>query len=133
MNQNDRIIFFDGVCNLCNGLVKFIIKADRSRQIRFSPLQSEAARDRLKNIGINADELSSVAYITNGKIYYKSAAILHILNDTGGIWRAFYPFILLPRFIRDALYDFVAAHRYKIFGRRESCMIPDENVSGRFL
>lgn len=133
MSPNDRIVFFDGVCNLCNGLVKFIIKMDWKERIKLSALQSEAARERLKNAGVDAVQLTSVAYISEGRIYFKSAAILNILKDIGGIWKVFYGFLIIPRFIRDAVYDLVAKHRYRIFGKRESCMIPDKNISKRFL
>jgi predicted DCC family thiol-disulfide oxidoreductase YuxK len=133
MSQNDRIVFFDGVCNLCNGLVKFIIRMDRKELIKFSALQSEAARETLKNKGVDSDQLTSVAYLSGGIIYFKSSAILHVFKDTGGILKGFYLFILLPRFLRDAIYNFIADHRYKIFGRRDSCMIPDDKISGRFL
>jgi predicted DCC family thiol-disulfide oxidoreductase YuxK len=133
MTSGERIVFFDGVCNLCNGLVKFIVRHDRKGLIKFTPLQSEAAMQILKEAGINSVRLDSVAYLSGNKIYYKSQAILRIIKDMGGIWKALLFLRIIPRPISDAVYDFIAKHRYKIFGKKESCMIPDKSIAGRFI
>jgi predicted DCC family thiol-disulfide oxidoreductase YuxK len=117
----DRILFFDGVCNLCCGLVKFIIRKDRRGLIKFVPLQSEAAGNILKEAGVNAASLNSVAYLSGGKFYYKSQAIFQILQDMGGLWKSFLIFKIIPRSVSDAVYDFIAKHRYKVFGKKEMC------------
>lgn len=133
MTGSDHIIFFDGVCNLCNGLVRFIIRIDRKKLIRFSHLQSEAALKILSEYGIDGNKADSVIYITGNKPYFKSEAILRLFHDTGGIWRAAGIFRIIPRFISDALYDFIARNRYRVFGRKESCMVPSAEIRSRFL
>ncbi|HEX2976778.1 MAG TPA: DCC1-like thiol-disulfide oxidoreductase family protein [Bacteroidales bacterium] len=133
MTGNNNIIFFDGVCNLCNALVRFIIKIDKKKLIRFSPLQSAPARERLSEFGIDGNKASSVIYISGNKAYFKSEAILRLFHDTGGIWRSAGIFRIIPRFLRDALYDVIAKNRYRVFGRKDKCMVPTPDVRSRFL
>lgn len=131
MEQPEKILFFDGVCNLCNGLVKFVIRHDHNAAIRFAPLQSQGAADLLCRNNITGSD--SVIYLTEGGFFIKSSAILRMFRDMGGAWRLLYGFIIVPRFIRDFIYDVVARNRYRIFGRRESCMVPTPDVKERFL
>ncbi len=128
-----HIILFDGVCNLCNSLVRFIIKRDRKRIMKFAPLQSVTGRDLIEAAGLNPDRIKTIVYISDGKYYFKSSAILNILKDIGGGWKLFYTFIIVPRFLRNPMYDLVAATRYRVFGRRETCMVPDDRIKSRFL
>lgn len=130
MARPDKIVLFDGVCNLCNGLVKFIIRHDRRGVVRFSSLQSQFARTILNEKSLETD---SVIYLTQGKALIRSDAILHMFRDMGGLWKLLYGFIVVPKFIRDFFYDLVARHRYRIFGKRETCMVPTPDMKERFL
>jgi len=128
-------ILFDGVCNLCNGFVQFIIKHDSAGRFRFASLQSDVALQLLAAHGITAlpAEPESVLLVTNGKVYSHSTAVLQILRKLGGAWTILYAGILLPRFVRDAAYRFVARNRYRWFGREEACMLPTPELAQRFL
>jgi predicted DCC family thiol-disulfide oxidoreductase YuxK len=130
MESNDKILYFDGVCNLCNGLVRFIIKKDRKRRIKFSPLQSSAAIE-LRKTGIFSPE--SVVYFSGNRYFQKSDAILGLLDDLGGGWKLFSVLRLIPRRLRDFIYDVIARNRYRIFGRRESCIVPSPEINDRFI
>lgn len=133
MVPNDNILLFDGVCNLCNGLVRFIIKHDHKRKIRFAPLQSDAAVNILGETDPELLNIDSVVYVTRSGHFTRSDAILHMLRDMEGGWKIFYAFIFIPRFLRDYIYKVVATNRYRIFGKRDSCMIPSPDVKERFL
>lgn len=129
----EKIILFDGVCNLCNGLVKFIIRHDPEGKICFAPLQFSFGKEFLDRHNLNPGDMNSVIYISGDRFYLRSAAILKILKDLGRGWRLLYGFIIVPRFIRDAAYDLVARYRYRIFGKKESCMVPSPEIRERFL
>ena len=129
----NNIVLFDGVCNLCNGLVRFIIKRDRTGKFKFASLQSEIGQQWLMHFGLAKNEFESFVFIRGEKYYLKSAAALKMLRELGGFWKAFYVFILIPRPVRDFLYDLVAKSRYKIFGKRDVCMVPTPELKERFL
>lgn len=133
MPVTDNIVLFDGVCNLCNSLVKFIIRYDAGRKIKFAPLQSDIAAELLGNTVAGSFDADSVVYISGERYFTKSAAILHILKDMGRAWKMFYGFIIIPRFIRDFVYDIIARNRYRVFGKRDSCMVPTPDIQERFL
>jgi predicted DCC family thiol-disulfide oxidoreductase YuxK len=126
------VILFDGVCNYCNSMVNFVIKADRRKQIRFGALQTDAAQALLDKFSIpkNTD---SFVFITGNKAYLRSSAALKVMEQLPWHWKWTKVFWLVPKFIRDAVYDFVAKHRYRWFGRKETCMIPAPGVRNRFL
>ena len=130
------IIFFDGVCNLCNGIVQLIIRHDAAGYFRFVPLQSEAARQLLAAGGHTLPPASadpdSVLVLEDGQLYAHSAAVLRIARHLPG-WRWLAVGRLLPRAGRDALYRFVARHRYRWFGRQQECMLPTPELKARFL
>jgi len=128
-----HIILFDGVCNLCNGVVQFIIKRDKEKKFRFASLQSNAAIELLKEYGSYSEEMNTIIYIRDEKIYYKSNAALFIMQDLGGIWKLVGAFRIFPLFIRNTVYDLIAKWRYRIFGKKETCMIPTEDIVDRFL
>ncbi len=128
MAAPNRILLFDGFCNLCNGLVMFIQKRNSSASIHFAPLQSSTGRIILKKINSGQHHLDTVVYLSHGKYYFKSSAILHVLKDLGGGWQLCYGFIIIPRFIRDFLYDIISRSRYRIFGRSDSCIIPTVDI-----
>lgn len=131
--MHQPVILFDGVCNLCSGFVQFIIKRDKSGKFKFASLQSVYAKDKLKSTGINSDELSTVVFISGNRIYTKSTAALKIAKELGGSWRLLYPLIIIPKFLRDGVYNLIAKNRYKWFGKQESCMLPDPELRSRFL
>ena len=117
MTINENIMLYDGCCNLCQGIVNFIKKRDKKTKFLFVSLQSTSGQTFLNKFGLPADYLNSVVYISSGKYFLKSAAILHILKDLGGIWKLFFFFIIIPGFIRDFIYKIIAKIRYGIFGR----------------
>lgn len=133
MNDNQHILLFDGVCNLCNRIVKFTIKRDPKGKFKFASLQSASGKALLKQFNLPLNNFDSFVYITNNKYYRKSSAGLHVLKDLGGIWKLFYVFMIIPKPIRDFLYNLIAKTRYKIFGKRDTCMIPTPDIKKRFL
>ncbi len=128
----DQIILFDGVCNLCNSSVKFIIKRDSEGQFKFASLQSETGQTLLRMHGLNND-LSSFVLLEDDKVYLKSSAALRVCRKLDSAWPILSLFRFLPPFIRDFLYDFVAKNRYKWFGKEESCLVPSPEWKQRFL
>lgn len=131
-------ILFDGVCNLCHGFVQFVIRHDPTGHFRFAALQSEAGQALLAVHGqpLSTTTLAdpdSVVLVAANRLYTRSTAVLHIAWQLGGIWRLAVVGWLLPRPWRDALYRYVARHRYRWFGRQESCMLPTPELRGRFL
>lgn len=129
------VVFFDGVCNLCNGTVQFILDHDKREQFRFAPLQSEAAEKLLAGRGLAKDReaLDSVILLEGDKVYERSDAALRIARRLGGLWSALYVFIVIPRFLRDAVYKLIARNRYRWFGRTEQCRVPTPELRARFL
>ncbi len=130
---NENILLFDGVCNLCNGMVNFIIRRDVKGKFKFASLQSEVGRSWMEKFGLSGKEFESFVLIKKDKYYLKSTAALKTLRELGGVWKIFYVFILIPRPLRDFLYDMIAKSRYKIFGKRDTCMIPTPELEARFL
>lgn len=128
-----KVILFDGVCNLCNGSVQFIIKRDPKSKFRFAALQSSFGQEQLRKYGLPADQLYSVMLIEDGQVFHKSTAALKITKALNGGWPLLYGFIILPPFIRNWFYDWIAANRYKWFGKREVCMIPTPELKTRFI
>ena len=133
MNNNEQVLLFDGICNLCNGLVIFIIKRDSKSKFKFAALQSPAGQLLLKKYGLSTENINTLVYVKGDKIFLKSSAVLHILKDLGGLWKLFFVFIFLPKFIRDFFYNLIAKWRYKILGKRETCMVPNPEILYRFL
>ena len=130
MSSGRQIIFFDGVCNLCNGFVDFLVTRDRDSRFQFASLQGETARRLLPE---GSRELRSVVLLKDGEIFEKSDAVLRVLVQLGGLYGWSGLFRVLPAFFRDWIYDLVAANRYRIFGRRESCRLPDPGEKEKFL
>ncbi|TKD65991.1 thiol-disulfide oxidoreductase DCC family protein [Flavobacterium sp. ASW18X] len=129
-----KIILFDGVCNLCNGAVQFIIKRDKRSVFKFASLQSEIGKRLTKERGIDTELLDSIILIEPGIAYYsKSTAALQIMKSFGGIWNLTRLFTVLPEGFRDIVYDFIAKNRYKWFGKKDACMIPTPELQSRFL
>lgn len=129
----ERIILFDGLCNLCNRSVQFIIKHDKLDIFKFTSLQSESGRLLLGKYNIKSKGIDSIVFIRDNRYYLKSTAVLYILKDLRGGWKFLFGFVVIPTILRDLFYDLIAKMRYKLFGKRDSCMMPDEKVKGRFL
>ena len=127
------IILFDGVCNLCNGAVNFVIKRDPGNVFKFTPLQEKQGVLLLKKHAIDAQELDSIVLVENKKVYTKSSAALRIARKLSGLWPLFFVLLIIPSFIRDGVYDFIAKNRYKWFGKKEQCMIPTPGLKEKFL
>jgi predicted DCC family thiol-disulfide oxidoreductase YuxK len=133
VNNSTHILLFDGVCNLCNRTVRYIINRDTKAIFKFADLQSEQGVQLLKQFCLPTNQFNFIIYIRQGKCYTKSTAILLVLNDLGGFWKLYYSFIIIPKFIRDFFYNIVAKRRYKLFGRQEICMVPTPDIQQRFL
>lgn len=131
--KEPAIILFDGVCNLCNSSVDFVIKHDKKNRFLFTSLQSEAGKNILKKYSLPADDLTSFVLVQEGKAYTKSTAALKVLKQLSSFVSIFYLFMVLPKFIRDAMYNRLADNRYKWFGKKEECMIPTPELKARFL
>jgi len=132
MAEPASIVLFDGVCNVCNSAVNFIIDRDRRGRFRFASLQSDAGRRLCKAHGIPL-ELDSIALVVGDRAYTESAAVLRIAKDLDGPWPALFSLVVLPRALRDRAYRYFAAHRYEWFGRSEVCRVPTKDVLRRFL
>ena len=130
--EKHGIILFDGVCNLCNGFVQRIIIADEKDYFRFASLQSETGQNLLKNYP-NLQDLKSIVYLQDGKVFTKSSAALKIASHLSGSWKLLRIGYILPAFIRDVFYDLIAKYRYKLFGKKEQCMVPTPELKAKFL
>jgi predicted DCC family thiol-disulfide oxidoreductase YuxK len=131
--QNKKIILFDGVCNLCNGAITFIIKRDKNDVFRYAPLQSEVGKNLAKKHEIDLDKVDSIILVTDQSAVAKSTAALRIAKQLSGGWPLLAVFLILPRFLRNAVYDFIARNRYKWFGKKDACMIPTPELKSKFL
>jgi predicted DCC family thiol-disulfide oxidoreductase YuxK len=126
------IIFFDGVCNLCNSSVQFVIKKDKEARFRFASLQSQAGQEILQQYNLSQNDFSSFILFEGGKLYTRSTAALRVFSRLRG-WKWSRIFHWVPRFVRDGVYNVVARNRYKWFGKRDSCMLPTPELASRFL
>jgi predicted DCC family thiol-disulfide oxidoreductase YuxK len=131
--EHKATILFDGVCNFCNSSVNFIIKRDKKDYFLFSSLQSEYSQNLLNKNNFPQKDFDSIILIEENKLYQKSTAALKIAKHLNGLWKLFYMFIIIPPFIRDFFYDIIAKNRYKWFGKKDVCMIPDEKTKNKFL
>lgn len=127
-----NIILFDGVCNLCNSTVSFLIKRDKRVLFRFAALESETGKALLRKYGIAEEQESTLFYLRNNDCLKRSTAVIYILKDLGGIWKCFYPLIYLPLQVRDTAYSFISRNRYRFFGKRDKCMMPTAELKDRF-
>lgn len=127
------VVLFDGVCNFCNGAVNFIIRHDKKDVFRFTALQSEAGQSLLQNHQLPTGHFDSFILLEKGKIYKASGAALKVCSHLPWYWKWTQLFWIIPAFIRDAVYQFIARNRYKWFGKKESCMIPGPEVRKKFL
>lgn len=131
--EESPIVLFDGVCNLCNGFVQFLVPRDTDERLYFASLQSDVGQELLATHGLPTDELESVVLVEGEECYVKSAAVIRIASIIGGIYTLLAPFRFVPRPIRDWVYELVAANRYRLFGKKEQCLMPTGDVQQRFL
>ena len=127
-----KTILFDGVCNLCNSSVNFIIRNDKKEVFKFAPIQSDFGEIALKKHRINSKDTDSIILIDNDNYYIKSSAALYIAKNLSGAYPLLFCFMLVPKFMRNWVYDFVAKNRYKWYGKKESCMIPTPELIDKF-
>jgi predicted DCC family thiol-disulfide oxidoreductase YuxK len=132
-NSKKPIVLFDGVCNLCNGTIQYIIKRDKRDQFFFASLQGSTGQQLLKKYQLPQTSFNSFVLIEGDRAYTKSTGALKVLKKLGGIWNLLYAFIIVPLFIRDAVYNWISKNRYRWFGKREYCMIPTPELKARFL
>jgi predicted DCC family thiol-disulfide oxidoreductase YuxK len=126
------IVLFDGVCNLCSSSVQWIIKHDKKEKFQFASLQGPTGQAYKARFNI-PDSVDSVLLIENDTLYVKSTAALRIARGCNSPWPALYVFIVVPKFIRNGIYDFIAKNRYKWFGKQESCWLPSPSLKARFI
>ncbi len=126
----NNIVFFDGICALCNSTVDYIIQKDKNSIFLFAPLQGKTAS---KMIPEKATSLASLVYFRHGEVLEKSTAAIRIFSDLGGLRKLYLAFIIIPKFLRDVIYSLIAKNRYKWFGTRDHCRIPEVWIMNRFL
>lgn len=131
--EQQPIILFDGVCNFCNSAVNFTIRRDKNKVIRFAPLQSTIGHQFCRQYNLPTEEMRSFIFIENGIAYTQSTAAIKVCKYLNNLWPLCKVFLIVPKFIRDGAYNWIAKNRYKWFGTRQSCMIPTPDVKARFL
>ena len=127
------VIFFDGICNLCDNTVQFILKNETDKTFKFCPLQSDFAKKELSAHGQNNEDLNTIYLLKNGVLYNKSSAALHIAKGLKFPYNLLFGFIIIPKTLRDYVYNFVSKNRYKWYGKKESCMMPTPELNERFI
>jgi len=132
VNNIDKVVLFDGVCNFCEASVQFIIKHDKSESLKFASLQSNLGQSLLKKYNLPT-AVEGVVFIENNKAYYKSQAAFRILHYFSGFWKLLLVFSIFPTVFTDFFYDIFAKYRYKLFGKKDACMIPSPAIRSRFL
>jgi len=133
MNKQHGVILFDGVCNLCNGSVQFVLKRDSKGYFKFASLQSDAGQELLKKYNLPTEGFNSFVLIENDKAYLKSSGALRVARRLNGAWPLLYGFMIVPAFIRNFFYNSLAKNRYRWFGKKEACMLPLPEWKERFL
>ncbi|MFC3880257.1 thiol-disulfide oxidoreductase DCC family protein [Algoriphagus namhaensis] len=133
MTQKPSIILFDGVCNLCNSSIDFIIKRDHKDKFLVGPLQENEGKKLMTLFDVDPKYLDSLVLVQNDQVYYKSTAALRIAKDLSGLWPVFYPLIYFPKGLRDSVYDWIARNRYKWFGKKNTCRLPSPKEASKFL
>lgn len=127
------IVLFDGVCNLCNAAVDLIVRNDKRGRFKVGALQDAKTKELLQDYLINSDYLDSIILIRGDQVFYKSRAALEITKKLKGLWPLLYVFVVVPAFIRDPIYDWIARNRYRWYGKKETCRLPTAEERARFL
>ena len=133
LKEEQRVILFDNVCRLCSGSVQFVLKHNTDESIKFASVQSALGRAVLTFYGMPTDVYETMLYIEHGRLYTKSTAALKIARRLSFPWPLLQIWVVVPRFIRDGLYDRIARNRYKLFGKHDQCYLPDEKMLKRFI
>ena len=133
MKTDKKILLFDGVCNLCNSSVTFVIKHDKKDLFRFAALQDPAGKGLIEKHQIDTSKTDSIILVDGDKAYVKSTAALKVARHLGGGYPLLYAFMIIPNFIRNWVYDYVARNRYNWYGKKESCMLPTPELKSKFL
>ena len=132
-NEGHPVLLFDGVCNLCNASVQWVLLRDQRGIFRFAALQSETGQALLQQHGLETEHFDTVVLVNKSGVLLRSDVPLEIVRQLGGLWQLLYVFKLVPRSLRDAIYGWIARNRFKWWGQRESCMLPKAEWKGRFL
>ncbi|HSK13753.1 MAG TPA: thiol-disulfide oxidoreductase DCC family protein [Phnomibacter sp.] len=127
------VLLFDGVCNLCSASVQFIIRHDPHARLRFAALQSDPGEQLLRSHHLPEKELKSLVLIEKGRVYTRSTGALRVARYLSGLWPLLYVFIIVPRFLRDPVYDLIGRNRYRWFGKKTSCWLPTPDLKARFI
>ena len=127
------ILLFDGIYNLCNGTVRFFIRRDLRKRLRFAPLQSETGQRILKANGLPINHLSSIVFVEDGRSYINSSAVLRACGHLRFPWPAVKVFLLVPHPFRDLIYKWIARNRYRWFGKKDECPLPTTTDADRFF
>lgn len=127
-----QVILFDGVCNFCNGAINFTMDRDPKGKFKFAALQSDFGQQVQKQFNLH-DKVDSIILLQGDRVFIKSSAALRIAKQLSGLWPMMYVLIIIPSFIRDFFYDWIARNRYKWFGKMEACRIPTPELKQRFL
>lgn len=134
MPKDKKIILFDGVCNLCDATVQFLIKHDKKDTLRFVALQSDLGQEIVRYIGIDTTKTDSIILYEPGRAYYyKAQAALEIASEIGGVYSLLSVFKILPKGLSNVVYDYVAQNRYKWYGKKDACMLPTPEMKAKFL
>ncbi len=131
--EDTAIVLFDGLCNLCSGSVQFIIKRDPLGIFQFASLQSDVGLQKLEKFKIDKNLLHSIILIKGDQFFQRSDAALEIARKLSGVWPILYGFKILPRFLRDGIYNWIARNRYRFFGKKDACWIPTPELKARFI
>ena len=132
-DKYERVIVFDGVCNVCNASVNFVMARDPDRKFRFGTLQSEAAQQVLKELEVSTEDFETFLLLEGDRVFTKSTAALRVVRQLGSLWPLLYALMIIPRPIRDAFYDAIARNRYHWMGKSETCRVPTPTDRERFV
>lgn len=133
MIENKSVILFDGVCNLCNASIDFILRRDKKNRFLVGALQEDAGKKLLSKFKVNSEYLDSLVLIEGDQIFFRSTAALKIAKSLSGFWPLFYGLIILPSGLRDALYDWIGRNRYRWFGKKNTCRLPTPEERAKFI
>lgn len=128
-----KVVLFDGVCNLCNSSVQKLIRWDKKETLKFASLQSKFGQRLLSDLKLDKDNFTSILYLKGNQVFTRSTAAILILTDLGGGWKIMRIFYLIPKILRDKIYDWISKNRYKWFGKKEQCWLPTPELKKRFL
>jgi len=133
VDNGKGIVLFDGVCHLCDGAVRFILKRERATELKFAPLQSDSGKSLLQKYGYPSGYLDGLILIENNRAHDRSSACLRIAGKLSFPWNLLFPLLIIPKPLRDFIYGIIASARYRWFGKKESCSLPQGEDQARFL